>query len=259
MTVRLLGCAALSILAVFPLCGPLAGQERDWGAHGVDASREELDEVLSLFENAGRSRAYSPELRARALDEAGALRARLSEGDFRVGDRVVLMVEGEPALSDTFVVASDQTIDIPNVGEVSLKGVLRSELDSRLTDLISRQIHEPVVRARSFVRISFTGEVSSQGYFLLPPETPLTEAIMAVGGLTATASLSKVRVERGREVIWDGKPLQAALRQGLTLGALDMRSGDQVSVGRRSAFAAGEIGRTLLAVVSLITVLRLIF
>ncbi|HKV76471.1 MAG TPA: hypothetical protein VJN95_18270, partial [Gemmatimonadales bacterium] len=44
----------------------------------------------------------SPEQRTYA--EAVALRNRLDQGDFQVGDRVVIHVRGDTALSDTFTV-----------------------------------------------------------------------------------------------------------------------------------------------------------
>ena len=63
--------------------------------------------------------------------EADALRARLRDGDFRGGDRIVLSVRGDSALTDTFTVHPGRTLRLPNLPELPLQGVLRAELRAR--------------------------------------------------------------------------------------------------------------------------------
>src|SRR6267154_1476674 len=86
------------------------------------ATRESLRDELARLERAGAS------------GQAGAalIRTRLEAGDFQTGDRIVIRVEGEAQLTDTFVVSNGPQLDLPQVGTVSLQGVLRSELKSRL-------------------------------------------------------------------------------------------------------------------------------
>jgi protein involved in polysaccharide export with SLBB domain len=228
----------------------LMAQEAAVGPKTVRATRQQLEGLRAHYEAAARSQAYSPELRARARDQADTVRRRLQEGDFRSGDWVIMTLEGEPALSDTFRVTGDRSLGLPAVGAVSLVGVLRSELESHLTRQIGRYINQPVVYARSYMRISFAGEVGTPGYHLMAAETPISEAIMLAGGPTVSAKLSNVQIHRGAEKIWSGEALQLAIREGWTLAELDLQDGDQVDVPRRSAFAAGEIGRTLVVVSS---------
>ncbi len=186
--------------------------------------------MLSRLEAAARSRAYSRELRSQAASQAAAVRRRLSEGDFRVGDRILIVAEGQEALTDTFVVAPGQLIILPGIGQVSLLGVLRPELDAHLTQQLSRYIRDPVVYAGSFLRISVIGEVNRPGYHLFAANTPLAEALMSIGGPTIEANLSKVRVERGGNKLMGGEPVQQALNMGLTLSELGLRSGDQITI-----------------------------
>jgi len=226
------------------LGGELNAQERDWGAYRVDATREMLEQALARFQSSAGSRGYSPELRARARREAAFIRTRLQEGDFRVGDRILLRVEGEEALTDTFAVTQDLTLQLPEIGGLTLSGVLRSELNEYLTVQIGAFIREPVVRAESFLRVSVSGSITRPGYHLFPSDMPLSEALMAVGGPSADANLSKVWVMRDNRRVLGGSALQSSLRQGATLAELRVRSGDEVVVPKRSAFAAGEIGRT---------------
>lgn len=234
-------------------------QQPELDPRSVPATRQQLEELRVRYEAAARSLAYSEELRALARERADAVRQRLVEGDFRAGDWVVMAVEGEPVLGDTFLVSPDRALDLPNVGTVSLRGVLRSELEAHLTDQIGRYINDPVVHARSFLRISVTGEVVLPGYYLIPPETSVGELIMLAGGPTPTAKLSQVRIYRGTDRIWEGGALQLVIREGRTLGELNVQDGDRIDVPRRSTFAPGEIGNTLLVVSSAVLGLSILF
>ncbi|UCF19817.1 MAG: SLBB domain-containing protein [Gemmatimonadota bacterium] len=238
---------ALCALAVLP---DLHAQQSEWNPALVGATRQYLEELRSNLENASRSQAYSEDLRARARAEAERVRTRLEEGDFRVGDRVILRsdrprpatdVTGTGPVIDTLAVEPGLLLDLPEVGRVPLRGVLRSELESYLTDQMSRFVNEPNVRAQSYIRVSILGEVAQPGFHLIPPETPLADALMTVGGPTQMADWTRVRVERDQRVVLDGGQLQTALHTGMTLGEIEMRAGDVIVVPRRARFSLNEI------------------
>jgi protein involved in polysaccharide export with SLBB domain len=254
-----LRAAALGGLAVLAGAAGLAAQEAGRDPGSVSATRPALQELLAYYEGGARSQAYSVELRAEAQRQADAVRRRLAEGDFRVGDRVVLSVEGEEALSDTFVVGQGRTLELPVLKQVPLRGVLRSDLSAYLAGLIGRYINNPVVHARSFVRVAIIGEVARPGFYTLPAEMPLPEAIMEVGGPTPTARVAGARIKRGEERIWDGDRLQVAMREARTLDELGLQDGDEVVVPRRSAFAPGEMARSLLVISSVVVALTALF
>lgn len=236
----------LVLVAALAACGPSASLNRDWGVNRVEATRQDLEDVQLHFESGMRSQAYSPELRAWAASEAAGVRARLQSGDFQVGDRVVLVVQEDSALTDTFTVGLDLNLELPEIGQILLTGVLRSELEPYLTEQIGRFINDPLVRATSFMRVSVTGDVTSPGFYFFSPETPLSEAIMLAGGPLATGNLSAVRIDRGNEWILAGQSLAAALGQGTTLAELGLQSGDDIVVPRQSAFSPQFIYQTLL-------------
>lgn len=231
----------LLLLSSVGFGGELEAQWRGLDTSRADASRDSLQAALSRLEAASRSQAYSRELRSRAAEQAAALRRRLNEGDFRVGDRILIAVEGEEALSDTFVVAPEQSLVLPGIGGVSLRGVLRSELEGHLTREVSRYIRDPVVRAGSFLRISVIGEVNRPGYHLFAANSPLAEALMSIGGPTNEANVSKVRVERAGTRLMEGEPVQQALNMGLTLSELGLRSGDQIDIPAKPSRNVREI------------------
>jgi protein involved in polysaccharide export with SLBB domain len=81
------------------------------------------------------------QLRAQhSSEEVRLIRARLDSGDFRPNDRILLRVDGEKELSDTFTVGMDTALTLPQVGAVPLGGLLRAELNNRLTQVLARYL-----------------------------------------------------------------------------------------------------------------------
>ncbi len=199
------------------------------------------------------SPAYSVTLRQQARFEAELVRRRLDEGDFQVGDRILLSVENEPALSDTFTVDPGRLLTLPTIGDVSLTGVLRSELKSHLDVQISQFLREPIVRARSLIRISVLGGVGQPGFYTVPGEMLLTGAIMLAGGPSPEARIEDIRVERGTQRIWEAGAHQEAIAEGQTLDQLGIRAGDRIFVPPPGGGIAGAEGvfRTLVSILSI--------
>lgn len=225
------------VVAVFLLAGLLAGagsaatqDATQWNPQGLQLSREALQELLARYEQTAASKAYSATLRDRARYEASLISARLAEGDFQVGDRVEVVVEGEPQLSDTLVVAPGKVLVMPVIGSVSLEGLLRSELEGHLVETLRRYIRQPVVHARSLIRIAVMGSVGAPGYYVVPSESLVTDVLMMAGGPARDADLAQMYVERGATRIWAGEPLQQSITEGRTLDQLSFRAGDRVTI-----------------------------
>lgn len=237
-------------LLIAPTTSASAQTVIDMDVRGTELTREELTELLERLEQAASAPGYSGALRSQAAREASYVRQRLEEGDFRVGDRVVLIVRNEPQLSDTIAVTGDRTLELPQVGPVSLDGVLRSELESHMTDVLSQYVREPRVQARALIRIAVLGSVGNPGFYTLPASALLEEAIMVAGGPAGSADVDDVRVRRGEEVVWEGEPLQQAMIEGRTLDQLSLQAGDRIVVPRQTPglFERGII-RTLLVTI----------
>jgi hypothetical protein len=214
------------------IAAPLASQEpvQQWDAGRTQMTRAQMEKLLADFEQNAESSAYSRDMRARAKREAAMIRSRLDSGDFQVGDRVALYVEGETGLSDTFAVTQDTALALPVIGSIPLRGVLRSELQPYLGEEIGKYIRQPVVRVQSLIRVSILGAVGKPGFYPLPATTLLDDAIMLAGGPRGDAKLTKVYVERDGDRIWEGEPLQDAMVQGRTLDQLNLQAGDRVYV-----------------------------
>jgi len=220
----------------------------------LQATRPALEQLAQQLDRAAQAKDSSGDARDWARTQAAVVRQRLAEGDFQIGDRVALRVEDdaivapladrvqqaqqaqaagrtiEQQLSDTFAVGQGRDLTLPAIGTVSLRGVLRSELEGHLTRYIGQYVRDPVVHARPLLRLSILGAVARPGYYYVPTDAVLPDAMMAAGGPKPEAKMSKARIERGGTRVWEGERLQRALAEGRTVDALNLRAGDQVVV-----------------------------
>ncbi len=231
MMLKRLICA----LALVLLPAGTAAAQQGWDPTGVQLTRPELQELLRRYEETASSSTYSADVRAQARDEAALIRTRLDEGDLRVGDRIQLTVEGHPDLTNEFAVVAGRLLVLPAIGEVSVAGVLRSELQDHLAREIGRFIRDPAVRARSLIRLEVIGAVGAQGFYTIPSDILITDALMQAGGPATNADLDRIRVERNRQVIWSSDRLRRAMQEGRTLDQLSIRAGDGIIVPERRA------------------------
>ena len=77
------------------------------------------------------------------------------------------------------------------------------------------------------------GEVERPGFYAVPADAVLTQAIMTAGGPTRDAKFSRIRIERDHASVWSGDVLQQKIAQGLTVDQMQLHSGDQIVVPRR--------------------------
>ncbi len=227
---------------------PLSAQAvSEVGQNQAYMTREELRALLDRLDRSASSTAYSQFLRERIREQADLVRRRLEEGDFRIRDRIVLMVEDQLPLSYTFTVDQSRAITLPTLGAVPLTGVLRSELKQHITEHVSRFLRNPVVQVRSLMRLTILGGVGQPGFYTVAGEALLTEAIMSVGGPSQLAKLGEIRVERGETIILEGRGIRDAIIAGRTLDQLNLQAGDRIVVPQRgTGFVGAEpVVRTL--------------
>ena len=165
---------------------------------------------------------------------ASALQARLREGDFRAGDRIRLVIDGNITQDDTITVVAGSKVQLKDVGEVSLAGVLRSELQDHMSKQLSRYIKDVRVRATPLIRLSVLGPVGKAGFYYMPTDIPLGDAVMRAGGPGGNADLNKSVIRRNTEELYDSRNTRTAMNEGLTLDQLSLRDGDSIEVGEKS-------------------------
>jgi len=238
---------ALVFCLLVPLIAPRPSQAQlpQQGAAGGGAmlSREDLTKLLQQYEAALQSPAYSGSVKAEFKAAAARVRNRLEHGDFHPGDRVALTVEGQPNLPDTVPVEAGPKITLPVFGDISLEGVLRSEITAYLTRELGRMIRNPVVHAKALMRISVQGAVAKPGFYVVPTDILVTDVLMAAGGPGQNADLNKLKIERGSEQIYGGQQLQTDMREGRTLDQLSLQAGDAIIMPQKGGNIWGPILR----------------
>ena len=218
-----------TILLIWP--GEVVAQYEDYtDPHRSLATREQLQSLLHILEQTIASPVYSTRLKEVATNQADAVRLRIEEGDMQVGDRILLTVETSSVQQDTLVVTNERTVEVRSLGTLSLHGVLRSELDDRLSRFVTRFIREPVVRVSTFIRLSVTGSVRRPGFLLVASDRLVADVIMSAGGPTERAKIEDTRVVRDERTLIDADHLISAIVDGRTLDQLGLRDGDQLDV-----------------------------
>lgn len=234
LTSRRLATTAVTLLLA--LSGSAAAQE----PVGVDlqgyVTRAELEAYAVRVERAA-AQGGGDQQRA----EAAALRERLREGDFKPGDRIVLSTVNSlllpeqmvAALNDTLVVRQGLALQIPGLKDLSLAGVLRSELQETVRDHVEQTLRNPSIRADVLMQVQVSGPVGRPGFYSVSPDLLVSDAIMHAGGPAGSADVSRTVVKRAGEEVIGRDSLQAAIRGGATLDRIDLRAGDEIAMGER--------------------------
>lgn len=223
-------------------------------ASGLLISRAELAVAAEHAELA----ATQGDLREREKNAmlAAAIRQRLRDGDFQVGDRVVVTIVAAATQRDTLVVRTGRAIEVPGNITVPLTGVLRSELQERVTTEVLKYVKAQQVEATSLMRVGVLGEVAHPGYFAFASDIPLTDAIMGAGGPTATAEIGRSVVRRGTTVLRSSDETRNAIARGLTLDQFGLRAGDELVIGRRrETFQNGPMVALIGVLASVVTII----
>ena len=186
---------------------------------------------IALF-GAGAARAQQP-------DSLSAASRTPSSARIQPGDRILLKVWREPALSDTLTVDQDGMAVLPRLGPMSLARQTVGALQDSLRQRYAEFLRNPSIEVTVLRRVGVHGEVKEPGLYWVDVTVTLRDVIALAGGLTEIASVRKVAIVRGtttrRIGDWEvGGPL-----------ASDLLSGDQIVVGRTS-----WLSRNALAVVS---------
>ena len=221
------------------------GTSEAFDPRSSSATRETLEAMATKAEREAVS-ARNEESRNQHRTDAELMRQRLRDGDFEVGDRILVTVDsGAVGVTDSVTVRAARSIQLTGMPEISLQGVLRSELEEYLTQQFARIIREPKIRAVPLLRLGIYGPVGSPGFYQVPADMLFSDVIMLSGGPSSTADLNKSVVRRGRREIVSRKTIQRALVVGSTIDALGLRAGDAIYVGTTGTKKWSEILRAV--------------
>jgi hypothetical protein len=228
----LLGIAFVASSALLP-----ARTVAQQPSKGALASRADLEAAAA---DAERTAAQGKD-RERNLQIATSIRERLKDGDFQIGDRIAVTTQIDTTHADTLVVRTGRVLVLSGgPPPLALAGVLRSELQPLVEGEILKYVKARRVEAVPLLRVQVMGEVARPNFYDFVSDIPLTTAIMAAGGPTALADMSRaVHRREGREIHSSGETTRA-IDRGLTLDQFGFQAGDEIVIGKRAQFNFGQ-------------------
>jgi protein involved in polysaccharide export with SLBB domain len=224
-------------------------QESRLDTRRAQADRLELQASLIQIDSVLNSPGYSSRIRDAKKREGVLIRDRLAEGDLQVGDQIILTVQNEAPFTGTFTVGAGRTLSLPGVPDIPLRGILRSEAQDYLTNQLRNYVRDPSVRVQALIRMSILGAITKQGFYQVPADLLVSDAIMVAGGPLGNADPNRTKVSRAGNVILQEEEIKAAIIAGRTLDQLNLRAGDEIMVDEKVVARKGTI--SVLAVLSL--------
>jgi hypothetical protein len=192
-------------------------------------------------------------------EDAFRIRTRLRDGDFEVGDVVLVQFDGGALVkNDSLTVQEGKVIRLAEpLGDLSLAGVLRSEVSDLIRTRVDRLYKNEVVHVTPLLRLSASGAL--RGFYRFRPDIPLGDALMRMGANGQGADISNIEIKRGSQTVWGNADVQAALTAGMTLAQLQLEPGDEVAVAgttQRSWATYAQYGVPILSAILLQYLLR---
>jgi len=189
---------------------------------------------------------------ALALFGAAVLSAQaVTRTSCRPGDGILLEVQNEPTLTDTFTVSSSLSVVLPAIGEVSVAGVPRDQLTQHFERVLAKYVRHPTVRARVMVRIGIVGEVTHPGFYQVPVDAAFADAVMLAGGATKDAKVRNLFVEREKRTFVSADAARKAVAENATVDQVALESGDLITVPRDHSWDAETWVRVAAMVVTI--------
>jgi protein involved in polysaccharide export with SLBB domain len=233
ITIRVLAAAGL-LLASVASSGTAQTVPVVVNADRAMVSRSELTAALQEIDAFLAAGGYSSVMRAAKQAQADAIRERLAEGDLRVGDLIRLDVAEVSTFSNTYMVSPTRTIALPGSIEISVAGILRSELEAHLTTQIKKLVRDPSVRVIPTIRLSIFGAVGKPGFVNAPATLLLSDVIQQLaGGPSNNVRWKKSQILRGEKIVVDGPEFAAAVNTATTIDQLNLQAGDVIQVAEK--------------------------
>jgi protein involved in polysaccharide export with SLBB domain len=144
------------------------------------------------------------------------------------GDLLRITIWREPDLSGDFTVDERGRITLPLLGALQVAQVPVGTLRDTLISRYARELRNPSINIVPLRRVNVLGEVTRPGLYPVDPTMTLADVVAMAGGTGPTGDLRAIRLVR------DGTVILERVEPGMPLTTADVRSGDQVFVGRRS-------------------------
>ena len=166
--------------------------------------------------------------------------AAAAQNHLEPGDVVRLRIWREENMSGEFTVDAEGMVVFPRLGPRLVTGKNPSVLKDELVQEYSRLLRTPSVEVTFLRRIAVGGAVQRPAVYHIDPTMTIRDVVLEAGGPTPAGRTDVI------ELIRDGQPIQANLRQDLPIVESQIRSGDQLYIPERNWFS-----RNLSAVVGI--------
>jgi polysaccharide export outer membrane protein len=170
--------------------------------------------------------------------------------DYMVGPGDVIKVQlyGKESNEYSLTINRDGTVQIPDLGPVSVAGLSFSDLRQELSKRIKQQMigiesNITMGELRS-IRIFIAGDAYKPGSYTVSSLSTITQALFVAGGVNEIGSLRNVQVKRSGKLI-GSFDLYDLLLRGDASGDINLRSGDVVFIPSIGGLVsvAGEVQR----------------
>ena len=151
------------------------------------------------------------------------------------GDRVWLHVWREQKLSDTVMVDERGEVMLPKIGIVKASALTIGEFRDSVRTRFAEYFRDAPIELVVLRRVAVNGEVAKPNVYYVDVTTTLRDVIARAGGITEAGNAKKVTIVRG------GQRIVVPNWQQDRSASSDLRSGDQVVVGRRSWLAMNAL------------------
>lgn len=151
------------------------------------------------------------------------------------GDQIVVRVAREPLLGDSVMVNERGEVSLPRVGTLNVGHLTIASVRDTLLARYQTFLRDPVVNVQGLRRVTIQGAVHRPGVYHLNLATTLRDLIAQAGGLNEYGHSKKVAIVR------EGTNIPVRSWETETGTAIDLRSGDQVIVGRKSWLALNAL------------------
>jgi polysaccharide export outer membrane protein len=154
--------------------------------------------------------------------------AGLPPAHLAAGDDVVVVVFQEKDFSARVYVDGQNQIALPRVGVIDVGALTTEMLRDTIRARFATFLRDPSVDVRALRRVTVNGAVLKPDVYYVDPALTLRDVVARAGGITAEGSTQNVIIVRGAAVMrfpdWDHT----------AEGQTELRTGDEVVVGRRS-------------------------
>ena len=153
---------------------------------------------------------------------------RVAQNRVSGGDVIILHFLRERMLSDSVVVNARGEAVFPKLGVMNVSRFTIAQLQDTLLARYAEYLRQPELQVMVLRRVVVNGEVRMPGVYHIDASSTVRDVIARAGGTTEAANRKKV------DIVRDGERISARGWDQNVTPAMDLRTGDQLFVGRKN-------------------------